>query len=116
MKQFFAFILLACCFACSSPNKIPDDIMDVNKMKPIVWDMMRATSLSQNMRKTDTNLVKKETLSNYERVFKVHHVTKEEFFKSYNYYLQHPDKNKILMDTLAAYANRQRTELYKLMR
>jgi hypothetical protein len=68
------------------------------------------------MRKTDTNLVKKETFANYERVFKVHHVTKEEFFKSYNYYLQHPDKNKILMDTVVAYANRQRAELYKLMR
>ena len=116
MKQFSVFILLIYCAACSSPNKIPDDIMDVNKMKPIVWDMMRANSLSQNLRKTDTNLVKKETLANYERVFKVHGVTKETFFKSYNYYLQHPDKNKILMDTLVAYANRQRTELYKLMR
>ena len=114
MKQLFAIILI-CIFAvaCSSPNKIPDDIMSIDKMKPIVWDMFRAAALSQNLHKLDSSLFKKETLENYEQVFKLYGITKDDFYKSYNYYLQHPDKNKILMDSLIAYSGRQRAELYK---
>jgi hypothetical protein len=116
MKQLFA-IILTCIFAvaCSSPNKIPDDIMGIDKMKPIVWDMLRAGALSQNIHKTDSTVLRKETFENYQQVFKVYGITKDDFYKSYNYYLQHPDKNKILIDSVIAYAGRQRAELYKKM-
>ena len=114
MKQLFG-IILTCIFAvaCSSPNKIPDDILGIDKMKPIVWDMLRAGALSQNLHKIDSTLLKKERLENYEQVFKIYGITKDDFYKSYNYYLQHPDKNKILIDSVIAYSTKQRAELFR---
>jgi hypothetical protein len=49
----------------------------------------------------------------FQQVFAIHGITKDEFYKSYRYYEGHPDKNKILMDSVSAYATRQRLELYK---
>ena len=73
-------------------------------------------------RKQDTSAFKKDTVSlkllstqAFQQVFDLYHITKEEFYKSYRYYEEHPDKNNILMDSLSAYATRQRQELYKKM-
>lgn len=117
MKKFF-FLITIClvAFACSSPNKIPDDIIGIDSMKKIVWDMLRAGALSQNLIKKDSVLFKKETLENYQKVLDMYGLTKDEFFKNYNYYLQHPDKNKILMDSLQTYSNNQRLEFFKKTR
>lgn len=75
--------------------------------------MLRAGALSQNLYKTDSVMFKKETLENYQKVLDVYGLSKDDFFKSYNYYLQHPDKNKILLDSLQTYSNNQRMEFFK---
>ena len=49
----------------------------------------------------------------YKEVFTIHHTTKDEFNKSYQFYLSRPDLSKSLFDSLSAYANRQRNEMYK---
>ncbi|HEX3767143.1 MAG TPA: DUF4296 domain-containing protein, partial [Puia sp.] len=48
-----------------------------------------------------------------EGVFKIHHVTRETFEKSYQFYESRPDMNKTIFDSLSAYANRHKTELYR---
>ena len=113
MKQLFSLlVVLSCTMGCSSPNKIPDDVMGINEMKPIVWDMMRAGVLTQNQFRLDTIKLKKETLFMYDQVFKTYGITKEKFYKSYRYYLDHPDKNKILMDSIITYSNKKRIDLF----
>ena len=113
MKKLFATILLCCSLACTSPDKIPDDVMGIEQMKPIVWDMMRAGILVQNQFRLDTANQKKEAVANYQKVFAIYGTTKEEFYHSYQYYLDHPDKHKVLLDSVVAYANRERIELFK---
>ncbi|MEP6846615.1 MAG: DUF4296 domain-containing protein [Panacibacter sp.] len=113
MKQFVFFIFFSCGISCTSPNKIPDDVMGINEMKPIVWDMMRAGVLAQNQFRLDTARLKKETMLNYEQALKIYGITKDEFYHSYNYYLENPDKNKILMDSIVAYSNRKRVDLFE---
>jgi hypothetical protein len=49
----------------------------------------------------------------YEHVFTIHHISKEDFYKSYRYYQQHPDKNKVLFDSLYAVVNRKKIEEIK---
>jgi Domain of unknown function (DUF4296) len=112
MKQLSFFLLLCCSIACSSPNKIPDDVIGINEMKPIVWDMMRAGALTQNLFRLDSVALKRETLVMYQQVFNIYGITKDEFYKSYHYYLDHPDKHKILMDSAIAYSNRKRMDLF----
>ena len=127
--------------ACQSPNKIPDDIIGIDKMKFILWDMIHAGKLSQIQyensiykRRKDTTRIHKDSLrfrkdtlktnkdsfnlrlkttDYFQQVFEIYHITKDEFYKSYRYYEEHPDKNKILMDSVSAYAARQRQDLYK---
>lgn len=113
MKKLFASILICCSVACTSPDKIPDDVMSVEKMKPIVWDMMRAGVLVQNQFRLDSVDQRKEAMTDYQKVFSIYGTTKEAFYHSYQYYLDHPDKHKVLLDSVAAYANRERMELFK---
>jgi Domain of unknown function (DUF4296) len=56
--------------------------------------------------------VKAETLKLYEEVFRLHDVSREEFSKSYQYYLAHPELNQMLFDSLISLGNRLRTESY----
>ncbi|HEY6976500.1 MAG TPA: DUF4296 domain-containing protein [Chitinophagaceae bacterium] len=111
------FVMLICLFAaCRSPNKMPNDIIGIDKMKLIVWDMIRAGALSENKFGRYPDSLKMKSIQMFQQVFAVHGITKDEFYKSYRYYEAHPDKNKILMDSVYAYANRQRQDLYKRMR
>ena len=117
MRSVLALLFFICLFtACSSSDKvIPKDIIAVNKMKLIVWDMIRAGELAKTQYLKDSGIIKVKTLENFQQVFGIYGISKDEFYKSYSYYEKHPDKNKILMDSVIAYANRQRTELYKKM-
>lgn len=55
---------------------------------------------------------KAEKLKLYEEVFRLHEVSREEFRKSYQYYLDHPELNQMLFDSLISQGNRLRTESY----
>src|SRR5689334_17033833 len=111
------FAILVCIFAaCKSPNKIPDDIISIDKMKMIVWDMTQAGAFSENKFGKYRDSLKIKTTEMFQQVFAIYGITKDEFYKSYRYYEGHPDKNKILMDSVSAYASRHRVELYKRLR
>ena len=116
MMRTLLVILVCFLVACRSPNKIPDEIIGIDKMKLIVWDMIQAGAFTENKfsRYPDTFRIK--TLEMFQQVFVIHGITKDEFYKSYRYYEAHPDKNKILMDSVSAYATRHRIELYKRLR
>src|SRR3954467_4727623 len=46
-KALFFFLIVYFFVSCSSPNKIPDDIIGIDKMKLICWDLTRAGKLAQ---------------------------------------------------------------------
>jgi hypothetical protein len=109
-------MILYVCISCSSQNKLPDDVMGVNKMKLILWDMIKASELSQQQYPKDSAALRSKTLERYQTVFYINGITKDEFYKSYRYYQEHPDKNKTLMDSVSAYAERSRINLFKKFR
>src|ERR1044071_5121673 len=98
-------VILYCCFfaACTSPNKIPEDVIGIDKMKFIVWDMTRAGKLAEEEYRKDSFNMKLISTQLYQQVLDMYHINKDQFYKSYQYYEAHPDKNKILMDSLNAY-------------
>lgn len=114
MRKFFIALFVTVA-ACSSPNEIPDDVIGINEMKPIMWDMLRAGSLAQNVSGIDTAKLRDIATGNYQQIFKLYGITKEEFYESYQYYIEHPDKQKILLDSVVAYANRNRMKLFEKM-
>ncbi len=111
-RTFFLFfcIILA---ACSSGDAIPADIIPVDKMKIITWDIMRAGEYAQRKFGKDSAVIKLKTTESFQQVFKIYGISKEDYYKSFSYYESHPDKNQILFDSLSAYADRQRQQLLK---
>ena len=121
MKRLIVLIVLAGLGACASGDKIPEDVIQPEKMKVIVWDLL----LAEQRALDDTTLNKlpvgKErakgltstSTSLFNEVFAIHKTDKNTFYKSYAYYEGHPDKLKLLMDSVSAYATRKRTDLYK---
>jgi Domain of unknown function (DUF4296) len=101
--------------ACSDSSNIPKNIIGKEKMGKILWDIVQADQFSNEYLKKDSGRmnVKVETMKLYDQVFLIHHVSREEFEKSYQFYLDHPDITKLMFDSLSAKANRQRNEMYR---
>lgn len=113
MRKFYCatlFILAVVLASCSANKK--EKPLPVNKMKVVVWDMMKADEWYTRTSQKDT-LAKKnrEDIRLYEQVFLLHHLTKAQFYASYQYYETHPKAFKELLDSVDAFAGRERLKL-----
>ncbi len=100
------FVLIAC-----SSSPVPNGIIPPHKMKEIVFDLIQADEFINSFAVKDTTVnIKTRRITLYEQVFAIHRTSKDDFYKSYRYYQQHPDKNKVLFDSLYAVANRKKIE------
>jgi hypothetical protein len=107
MRLIALIIISSLLFSCSS--SVPRGIIGPDEMKQIVFDLIRADQFIDNYVTKDTTAnVKERRITLYEQVFAIYKVSKEEFYKSYAYYQQHPDKNKVLFDSLNVYGNRKK--------
>lgn len=116
-------ILICVCIVClslmqiSCRNETKTTIIPVDSMKLIMWDMMKADEWFSRKIVQDTNATRnKEDVKMYEMVFKVYGVTRERYFTSYRYYEGRPVSFKRLLDSLDAYANRERLKRYEIER
>lgn len=111
---FRAFGLVLLFTACTNKNKIPSDVLPPEKMEKVMWDMIQADRFSsQFLEKDSAKLnVKTETFKLYEKVFQLHKITRDEFVHSFKFYLNRPDINRALFDSLSSRANNRRAELY----
>jgi hypothetical protein len=109
------FLTFGLFVACINKGKIPSDVLQRDEMEKVMWDMIQADRFSSQFMERDSNLqknIKIENLKQYERVFQIHKITKEEFVRSFKFYLSHPEINQVLFDTMSARANRRRNEVY----
>lgn len=108
--------LLAICLlfaGCSDKDSVPHGILPIDKMSTVMWDMIQADQYAAILAKDSVHVDRKlEHLRLYEQVLQLHEVSREKFKKSYQYYLDHPEVNAILYDSLVAQGNRLRTESY----
>lgn len=107
-------VILLTGIGCSDKNSVPSGILSREKMENVLWDMIQADQYSALYLAKDSAHIntKMENLRLYEQVFRLHQVSREEFRKSYQYYLDHPSLNQILFDSLISRGNRLRTESY----
>jgi hypothetical protein len=101
---FFIPLILSSCY---SADDIPKNIIKPEKMKVILWDVIRAQTLAQETALKDSNLnVAIETKELSKKVFKIHKTDSIHFVQSYNWYVKHPASLKLIFDSL--YAQKQR--------
>jgi hypothetical protein len=100
--------------ACSDKNSVPRGILPKDKMEQVMWDMAQADQYAALYLAKDSARIdqKAETMRLYAEVFRLHQITPEEFRKSYHYYLDHPELNQLLFDSVIARGVRARSEIY----
>jgi hypothetical protein len=99
--------------SCTDKGKIPAGVLAKDKMEKVLWDMIQAERFRETFIRDSSKDLKSETFKLYAQVFKIHKVSKDEFIKSYKFYMSRPDIARDMFDSLATKANRRREELYK---
>lgn len=117
MRGLTITLLIGCLLlaGCGNKAKIPDDVIPRKEMESVLWDMILADRYAaQYIMKDSAKLdTKKETFKVYDQVFQVHKITRDQFIKSYKFYLGRPDISKVMFDSLASRGNRNREESFK---
>lgn len=115
MKCLLPVILTIVFISCTNTTKLPEDIIPPNKMEGVLWDILQAERFSnlflfKDSAKVDVTV---EKFNLYESVFQIHKVSKDEFIKSYKYYLSRPDLAKAMFDSMTVKAERKKKESYE---
>jgi hypothetical protein len=96
---FFVLLLIA---SCSRKKEMPKDILPREKMQEVLWSMISAGEfLNAYILNNDSVQKIAEISKTYGQVFQVHHITKEEFDRSWLYYRGHPEIMKVMLDSLS---------------
>lgn len=93
--------------ACSGKQRVPGDIVPVNKMQNVLWDIMKSDEFIIHQSLKDSALKKhQESIRLYKHVLNTHNISEEDFKKSMNFYQKRPDLLKIILDSLQKKADR----------
>jgi hypothetical protein len=115
MRRFLLnvwMVLVFCFTGCSTKNNLPNGVLPPAKMQLVLLDIMEADALNNERAIKDTSLrVPAENAAYYQAIFKLHQITKEEFAKSYQFYLKRPDLLKPITDSLNNVVAKKNTEL-----
>ncbi|MDB5229537.1 MAG: hypothetical protein JWN76_342 [Chitinophagaceae bacterium] len=104
----FLFILFA---SCSRHSAVPEKYIGFDSMRSIVWDLARADQYAVGYLVRDTTrTLRQHTDSIYQLVFKLHHINRNRFYESLDYYQSNPKLNKELMDSVYAIGDRERSK------
>jgi hypothetical protein len=106
-------VLFGCIFLFSCGNKdgLPSNVLPINKLKVVMLDVFQAEVFTeQYIKKDSTKNFALENAKLQKQIFKRHNITKETYYKSYNYYSKSAETMKILMDTITIYGERQRAD------
>lgn len=111
MRRVILLALIVVLAACSK-SKFPKGILEPEKMQAVYWDYMRADIFANEYVRNDSS--KNPVLENAKlqlQVFQRHNISKEQFYKSYDYYLNHRDLMKDMIDTMLV---RQKQKIEKV--
>jgi hypothetical protein len=104
---FILFFLLSC------NNKLPKGILEEKKMEKVLWDILKVDTYSKTyIAKDSTKNAAIENAKMQQQIFDLHKITKDQFYKSYNYYLANGDLIKPLLDSIANKANIEKYSNY----
>ncbi|MEO5594872.1 MAG: DUF4296 domain-containing protein [Chitinophagaceae bacterium] len=114
MRLLISLLLMVWLIASCGSSTIPSDIIPRDKMEIIIWQLMQADEYVNNIVVRDSSKKSStERMKIYQQVFDLNKTSMSDFKRSYQFYMAHPDITKIMFDSIATKAGRQRTELYK---
>ena len=108
MRVIYGAIFLILLQNCNS-NKLPKGILPFDKMEKIMWEQTKADAFTREFISKDS--LKDLTVENFklqEKIFAKYKVDRKSFYKSYDYYLNHDELMKPLLDTIVVRNGRAR--------
>lgn len=102
-KLIFSFSILLFLFSCKDKDELPKGVLPKKKMQEVLWDMVRAGEFLNGFVLYKDTAANKAAISQawYERIYKLHKITKKDFDNSYAYYQKHPVLMKEMLDSLS---------------
>lgn len=112
MRATLILLLVIALAACSETKKTPENVLDPEKFQKVLTDVMLADALSTERSFKDTSLkIKDVNAAYFLKIFELHGTTKNEFMRSYNFYLSRPDFLRVISDSVSAVLNRENQQL-----
>ncbi len=111
MRKCVAGTLVSCWIlaglACKNTSASGSEILSKDTMRAVLWEMFEADAYNETRAATDTNFRHDSAFATlYTDIFRIHHVTREQFQDSYDYYMLHPEVLRGMIDTLTDRTNR----------
>lgn len=102
----FGLVIL---FSCGQKNTVPSGILKPAKMQIILWDVLRADAFTYEfVTKDSSKKPEAENVKLQQQIFAVHKISKDEFYKSFEFYNAHPGLMQPLLDSLINKATRDK--------
>jgi Domain of unknown function (DUF4296) len=109
-----AIVVITVLLSCKNKNSMPADVLPPEKMQKVFWDVLRTDAFAFNYIKNDTTKIPEAELVKLQtQVFAVHKTSKEQFYKSYDFYKTHPDLMQGVLDTIINKYTREKYDSYK---
>ena len=114
MRIIYFFLISFFIAGCLQKNKIPGEILSQDKMRFIMWDLIRADEYAKSFLESNASLdVNSEKANLYEQIFKLHSIKADEFKKSLSFYQSKPNLLKVIIDSLRSEERKALQEQYK---
>ena len=111
MRTLIILLVAVIFFSCAGKKGFPKDVLKPETMQAVFWDYIRADVFASDIIKKDsTKIAAVENLKLQNRLFSMHHITRETFYKSYTYYTGHPDLMQTMLDSMIIKESRIRNQ------
>lgn len=103
MRKLFFLLYAVAILVFSCRESRPEGVLAFEKMRSVMWDMMRADQFMADHIFARDSLANKQLVSEewYGKVLALHKISQEDFRKSYDYYSARPQLLKDLMDSIS---------------
>lgn len=106
--------IVCCMVSCTDKDKIPKGVLGKEKMQKVLMDMIQVERYRDGFIVYDSSKDQKtETFKLYAQVFELNKISKDEFIKSYRFYMSRPDIAREIFDSLSSQAAKLRESLNK---
>ena len=89
--------------ACSNRDAAPKGVLSKKEMQEVLWDLSRTGEFLNGFVFSNDTGVNRADVSRqwYDKVFELHNISPDEFYKSYTYYQKHPILLKEVLDSIS---------------
>ncbi len=109
VQKMIACSALLFLFSCKEKKNTPAGILEPAKMQKVFWDVLRADAFAYNfVTKDSSKNAEAENIKLQQQIFAVHKISKTDFYKSYDYYLNNAILLQPLLDSMIAKAERNK--------